>query len=212
MSRSALGSPRWTSTRKVQTTQGSPRCLPGLHPASPKALSHLLQVTKKSFVYLWPLIHSLIPALVKVCTLLLSRTLPTPASTAWTSSSLSLVLPRRWQSLPEIHGQGRGVSGMKSRTWAESHGCDLGSQAGGRGGGRGDLHPAMGLWSAALPGVPGTRFRICTEWQGRDQQVTLHLKVGTGSSWGVPGEGHQVTRVLSHEGRRFTRVLSHDGR
>lgn len=89
---------------------------------------------------------------------------------------------------------------MRSGSWAETHGCNLGSQAGGREGGRGDLHPTMGLWSAVLPGVPGTRFRTYTTWQGRDQQVTLDLGVGTGSSWGVPGAGCRVTRVLSHEG------------
>lgn len=55
----------------------------------------------------------------------------------------------------------------------------------------------MGMWSAAFPGVPGTRSRIYTKWQGRDQQVTLQLEARTG---GVPGEGCQVTRVLSHEG------------
>lgn len=39
----------------------------------------------------------------------------------------------------------------------------------------GGLHPAMGLWSAALPGAPGTYFRIYTEWQEHHQQIMLHL-------------------------------------
>lgn len=71
-----------------------------------------------------------------------------------------------------------------------------GQQAGGRGGDRGDSHPAMGAtvrngnvtnapvmhWSAALPGVPGTRSGIYTEGQGRDQRVTLNLRADRGAA------------------------------